>query len=433
MKKVLKNRNFQLLFAGNLVSQIGQAFFSFAMGWYILTLTSSPFQAGVFIAISGLIQTLLVPFLSVYADRWHKGRILFASDLIRGVGILLAGMLIFQSTSASFILITLYVNAVVMAMAHAFFTPAAMAIIPEIVGDDQLREAMSLNSFVNSIQQLVGVLLAGIFYALLGIIGIFVYTGISFIISALSELFIQLDHQKSSTKASFTAYKNDLKFGLHYLLKKPGLKEMLILIILLNFSISPIFSNVYPYVFNLVLARTPFELSLVSVALSVGMLVGGVTVGTLSQGFSIKQAMKGGIFVSFLIIIGHHIWLILGAQSILRFNLFYPVFLSIAGVFGLVNMWVNIPFNTGLTKAIDPAVRGRVMGLVSTVAQGLIPIAILLGGFLLEVTSVTVVLIVFGGIGFTPFLLFLKSRSVNQLLDSLKDDVKPSEEILQEA
>lgn len=421
MKKVLKNRNYQLLFAGNLVSQIGQAFFGFAMGWYILTITGSPFQAGVFIAINGLIQTLLVPFLSVYADRWHKGRILFATDLARGLSILLAGWLIFQLSDASIIIWILYLNAIVMAISHAFFSPAAMAIIPEIVGDENLREAMSLNSFINSIQQLVGVLLAGVFYALLGIFGIFLYTGISFILSAISELFIKLNHQKSLEKSSFKAYKKDLKFGLEYLLKTTGLKEMLMLIILLNFTVAPIFTNVYPFVFNLVLERTPFELSLVSVSLSVGMLVGGIMVGTMSQGFTIKQAMKGGIIATFIILLGHHGWLIFGSESVIDFNLFYPVFLGIAFIFGLVNMWVNIPFNTGLTKAIDPAVRGRVMGLVSTVAQGLIPLSILIGGYLLEVTSVRIVLIIFTGIGITPFILFLKSRAVNQLLSSLKE------------
>jgi len=426
MKNVLKNRNYQLLFAGNLVSQIGQAFFAFAIGWYILTLTGSPFQAGAYVAASGLIQTLLVPFLSVYADRWHKGRMLFATDLARGLSILVAGFFIFQMNDPSIIIIILYLNAVVMAVSHAFFSPAAMAIIPEIVGDEHLREAMSLNSFVNSIQQLVGVLLAGVTYALLGIVGIFIYTGASFILSAISELFIQLDHQKRETSSDFKTYQKELKEGLSYLLQKPGLKEMLILIILLNFSIAPVFTNVYPFVFNLVLERTPLELSMVSVSLSIGMLVGGILVGTLSQGLSIKQAMKGGILATFILIMGHHFWLVMGSESLISYALFYPVFLSITFVFGLVNMWVNIPFNTGLTQAIDAKVRGRVMGLVSTIAQGLIPVAILIGGYLLEVTSVRVVLIVLTGVGFMPFVLFLKSTAVNQLLESLKEK-KPVE------
>jgi MFS transporter, DHA3 family, macrolide efflux protein len=421
MKNVLNNRNFQLLFMGNLVSQIGQSFFGFAIGWYILTLTESPFQAGLFIAINGLIQTLLVPFLSVYADRWHKGRILFATDLVRGIFILLAGILIYQFNDVNIIIAVLYLNAVIMAIAHAFFSPASMAIIPEIVGDEHLREAMSLNSFVNSIQQLTGVLLAGFTYALLGIVGIFILTGVAFILSAISELFIRLNHQKSEIKSDFKSYLNDLSFGLKYLLKTTGLKEMLILIILLNFSIAPVFSNIYPYVFNIVLNRPPFDLSLASAALSIGTLIGGVSVGILSKNISIKQAMKGGILATFFILLGHHLWLVMGAEASLSYSLFFPFFLAILFVFGWVNMWINIPFNTGLTKAIEPAVRGRVLGLVSTVAQGLIPVAIFLTGVLLEITSVRIVLIILTVVGLLPFILFLKSKAVNELLGSLKE------------
>jgi len=421
MKIVLKNRNFQLLFAGNLVSQIGQAFFAFAIGWYILTLTQSPFQAGLYIAVKGFLQVLFVPFLSVYADRWHKGRILFGTDLIRGIVILLGGFFIFQFSDVTSILYVLYATAFVMALCHALFTPAAMAIVPEIVGDDYLREAMSLNSFINSIQQLVGVLLAGVLYALIGIVGIFIVTGVSFILSAISELFIRLNHQKSESPATFKAYQKDLSFGVSYLLKTPGLTTMLALIILLNFSIAPVFSNIYPYVFNLLLERDPVELSIVSSMLSVGMLIGGITVGTMSQKYSIKQAMKGGMFVTLLIIMLHHFWLVLGVEAHLSYALFYGGFLTIIFFFGLVNMWVNIPFNTGLTQAIDPAVRGRVMGLISTLAQGLIPISIFVTGFFLEVTSIRIVLLVLTAIGMAPFILFLTSKPVNQLLESLKE------------
>jgi len=422
MKNVLKNRNFQLLFMGNLVSQIGQSFFGFAIGWYILTLTESPFQAGLFIAINGLIQTLLVPFLSVYADRWHKGRILFATDLVRGIFILIAGILIFQFNDVYIIMAVLYSNAVIMAIAHAFFSPAAMAIIPEIVGDEHLREAMSLNGFVNSIQQLTGVLLAGFTYALLGIVGIFILTGVAFILSAISELFIHLNHQKPDTTSDFKSYLNELSFGLKYLLQTTGLKEMLILIILLNFSIAPVFSNIYPYVFNIVLNRPPFDLSLASAALSMGTLIGGVSVGVLSKNISIKQAMKGGILATFFILLVHHLWLVMGAEAWFSYSLFFPLFLAILFVFGWVNMWINIPFNTGLTKAIEPSVRGRVLGLVSTVAQGLIPVAIFLTGLLLETTSVRIVLIILTVVGFLPFMLFLKSKAVNALLGSLKEN-----------
>ncbi len=169
MWALLKSRNYRLLFAGNLVSQIGSALYNFGISWFILTLTGSTFQAGLYLGFSGFFQILLVPFLSVYADRWHKGRILVFTDFIRGVTIIGAGLILWQFSAPEIILPTLYVTAFIIAVNHALFTPAVQAIIPEIVEDHQLQQAYSMNSFINSIQQLIGVLLAGILYALLGI------------------------------------------------------------------------------------------------------------------------------------------------------------------------------------------------------------------------------------------------------------------------
>jgi len=103
MRALLKLPNYRLLFAGDLVSQIGSALYSFGISWFILTLTGSTFQAGLYLGFTGAIQILLVPFLSVYADRWHKGRILSITDFIRGIAILIAGTLLWRFSDPTII------------------------------------------------------------------------------------------------------------------------------------------------------------------------------------------------------------------------------------------------------------------------------------------------------------------------------------------
>lgn len=421
MWALLKQRNVGLLFAGNLVSQIGSALYNFGISWFILSLTGSTFQAGLYLGFAGFFQLLLVPFLSVYADRWHKGRILVFTDLIRGVTILGAGVILWQFDTPEIILLTLYVTAFIIAINHALFTPAVQAIIPEIVADRHLQQAYSLNSFVNSIQQLVGVLLAGILYALLGIVGIFWVNGVSFILSAISEMWIRLDHQKISGDHSLKKYLHDLKSGFRYVHQKEGLLGMFALIILLNFAIAPVFSNVHPYLFNLVLKRPAIHLSWVSVAFSIGALVGGYMVGTMGLKASIRKSMRFGLLFFYILFMGHHTLVILVVLEQISYTWFYGLFLGIVFVLAVANMWINIPFNTGLTRAIDPAFRGRVMGLISTLAQGLIPIAIFITGILLEVLFLPVVLIIMVGIGLLPVFVFMTSRPIHQLLDSLKN------------
>jgi hypothetical protein len=108
------------------------------------------------------------------------------------------------------------------------------------------------------------------------------------------------------------------------------------------------------------------------------------------------------------------------ALDFLSYEWFLGLFLTVSFFFALINMWVNIPINTGLTKAIDPSYRGRVLGLISTFAQGLIPLSLLLTGILLEWLPLTTVLIILTSIAILPFLIFLINKNVTHLLDSLK-------------
>ena len=421
MRALFKTRNYRLLFAGNLVSQIGSALYNFGISWFILSFTGSTLQAGIYLGFAGIFQILLVPFLSVYADRWHKGKILVITDGIRGVVILAAGAILWQYQSPEIVLPTLYITAFVIAVNHALFTPAVSAIIPEIVPDTLLQQAYSVNSFINSIQQLVGVLLAGVLYSLLGIVGIFVVNGVSFILSAISELWIRLDHTSHTSDKSVAQYFRDLSGGIRYVTDKDGLVGMFMLIILLNFAVAPIFSNIHPYVFNLVLNKPPIHLSLVSVAFSIGAILGGLLVGTIGLKASIKRSMRMGLISFYALLMVHHALIVLVVLDRIEYAVFLMSILAIAFVIAIANMWINIPFNTGLTRAVDAAYRGRVMGLISTLAQGLIPVAIFMTGLLLELLTLPVVLLIFAGIGLLPVLLFVRSKSVNQLLESLKN------------
>lgn len=421
MRALFKTRNYRLLFAGNLVSQIGSALYNFGISWFILSFTGSTLQAGIYLGFAGIFQILLVPFLSVYADRWHKGKILVTTDFVRGVVILAAGAILWQYRSPEIVLPTLYITAFVIAVNHALFTPAVSAIIPEIVPDTLLQQAYSVNSFVNSIQQLVGVLLAGVLYSLLGIVGIFVVNGVSFLVSAVSELWIRLDHTTQTTDKSVAQYFRDLSGGIRYVKDKDGLVGMFMLIILLNFAVAPIFSNVHPYVFNLVLNKPPIHLSFISVAFSIGAILGGLLVGTIGLKASIKRSMRAGLISFYALFMVHHALVALVVLGRIEYATFLMSILAVAFVIAVANMWINIPFNTGLTRAVDAAYRGRVMGLISTLAQGLIPIAIFITGLLLELLTLPVVLMIFAGIGLLPVLLFVRSKSVNQLLETLKN------------
>jgi MFS family permease len=88
----LINAQFDKLFWGRLVSEIGHYLYHFAIGWYILDLTSSAAQTGIYLAFTGIIQVIMTPLGGVLVDRWNRVKVIYMTDFLRSGIILLAGL-----------------------------------------------------------------------------------------------------------------------------------------------------------------------------------------------------------------------------------------------------------------------------------------------------------------------------------------------------
>ncbi len=418
MFALMKNKNFTLLFAGTFVSNIGTTFYNFAVGWFILSLTESPFQAGLYIAVGSILQLITTPIAGVFIDRLHKVKILVATDFIRGVAVIIGGLLIFVLKQDLYILIILYSVTAVLAINGAFFSPSVMAITPEIVDDKDLNQANAFFSLIRSFQAIIGVLLAGIFYALVGIEMIFIFNGVSFILSAISEMFIRLE-KKAAVMTKVRQFGGDLKEGISYILNKSGFMSFLIIILFLNFAISPFFANVLPVFFNLEMQKEPIHLSGVQIAFSIGALIGGILMATVGRTLSVKRTIKRGITGTLITlgVLGLLIHFMLLER--LEYVTFYMAFVTFCLLMAIVNMFVNIPLQTALMRMIDEHVRGRVMSILDMLTQGLIPLAIVLAGTLLELFSVSFVLVVLFIFLVVPYTLLMLSQRVNLLLEQI--------------
>ena len=418
MLKLLRNRNFALLFIGNFTSQIGTAFYNFAVSWFILTLTASPLQAGLYIATGAIIQLSISPIAGVFADRLNKVRILYMTDYIRGFTVLIGGLMIFTLHQEGYLIALLYTITIILAINNAFFMASVATVRPLLVKDEELNQANAFFSLIGSIQQIIGVLLAGGLYALLGIEMIFIINGISFIISGFSEMFIQLKHTVKE-KVSKENFFEDFKYGMRYIVSKKGLLQFMIAVLFLNFAVSPLFANALPYLFNLRLGKEPIHLSMVQVAFSAGMLLGGIIVGIVGQRLIVRRNIHQGIIGTFVGLATVMFLMYQVHQNAMPYNLFYILLIPVFFLTAVANMWLNIPLSTGLVRAIDPHVRGRVFSIMDTLGQGLIPIGILLSGLVLEFQGLGYLFIGITAIALTPFLILLFGKRVNLLLASL--------------
>lgn len=180
MLRALRHRNYRLFFAGQLVSLTGTWMQSVAQGWLVLRLTDSPALLGLVAAASSLPVLLLSLFAGTIADRVSKHRLLIGSQL---VAMLLAAILAVLTLTGLVQVWHVFVLAGLLGLVNAFDAPARQAFTVEMVGREDLLNAIALNASVFNAARTIGPAMAGIVVALIG-------EGPAFALNALSFVFV---------------------------------------------------------------------------------------------------------------------------------------------------------------------------------------------------------------------------------------------------
>ncbi|NUT24155.1 MAG: MFS transporter [Hamadaea sp.] len=175
----LRQRNFALLWWAGLISIAGDWTLRIALPIYVLQLTGSALATSGAV-IAALAPTLLVGLVAgVYVDRWDRRTVLLVVSVLQGVTLL--PLLAVDSAAGLWIV---YAVLFVQSALSQFFIPAENALLPSLVGADQLPAANSLNSLNNNIGRLAGPALGGLLAASLGLTGVVVVDAVSFLLAA---------------------------------------------------------------------------------------------------------------------------------------------------------------------------------------------------------------------------------------------------------
>src|SRR5215211_3176362 len=180
MLKVLRQRNFGLLWSAGLISMIGDWVLFISLPIYTYNLTQSTLATGIMFMVGTLPRILLGSLAGVYVDRWDRQRTMVVADLSRAVLILL---LLFVR-SAEWIWIV-YLVAFIESIVSQFFGPAENALLPQLVDKSQLVTANSLNSLNNNLARLAGPALGGVMLGTFGFQNVVWIDSVSFLISGI--------------------------------------------------------------------------------------------------------------------------------------------------------------------------------------------------------------------------------------------------------
>jgi MFS family permease len=238
----LRNYNYRLWAAGALVSNIGTGMQRTAQDWLVLTQLTrhSASAVGLVMALQFGPQLLLLPWTGAAADRFDKRRLLMATQATMGMLGLGLGAL---TVSGAVALWHVYVFAFLSGCAAAFDAPVRQTFVAELVGDEDLPNAVALNASLYTSAQMIGPAAAGLTIAAIGTGCAFVIDGLSFgaVLASLCVLQVRDLHRHAKArpaKGSFIA-------ALRYVRGRPDLKTILLMLFLIGtFGMNfPIFTS----------------------------------------------------------------------------------------------------------------------------------------------------------------------------------------------
>ena len=385
--KKLWNKNFILLVQGRFVSLFGSVLFSVALGFWVLDKTGSGTLMGTIMAASALPRILISPFVGPWVDRWRKNRILVWSDLVNGIVVLAATVIIYMNLLEVWMV---FIVAIVSGIASAFFSPASTAIVPDLIPPEKMTNAGSVNSMINSATEILATPAGGFLYTAFGAPLLFLLNGVSYILSAISEMFIKVKPHVHDDAADYSYWK-DFKDGIRYTMSNIGIRNFFLLAAFMNFMLNAAIITLMPY-FQRTEGLGPEKYGFAMSVFTVGMFFGGFVMSLL------KVTNKNRLVIE---VAGITISLVTFAVSLL-FGYTWTLILFFIGGFMIVV--VNVIIGAVLQLVIESTKRGKFFAFSSSISAGLTPLGMALGGIISDNFAIPYVMLVFNLITLAVFL-----------------------------
>src|SRR6267142_2366497 len=366
MFRALRHRNFLLFWSGAFLSNTGTWMQAVAQGWLVLQLTDSPFWLGFdgfMSTVPGLLFTLAG---GVFADLMDRRKLLIYTQIVAGLAALTLGILVATHVVHVWMILSLsFVTGSCLAIAG----PSYMALVYDLVGREDLANAVALNSTQFQLARVLGPVFAGVGFKLFGLAGCFFANAVSFVavVSGLKMVRFERPESPSRSMKDKGAFIQDLIEGFRYVGGRPRVS-----ILLMISAVTSLFGA--PYIsMTPVFARDVFHLGASGLALLMGTAGAG--------------ALFGALFLAYLGDFPRKGWFVLGgdfafAVCLICFSLSTNVTVSLVFLFlfGFGIVCSVAVSNTLLQKLVSNEMRGRVMSMFMLSFIGAMPIGNLIAG-----------------------------------------------------
>jgi MFS family permease len=366
--RALRHRNFQLFFGGQIISLTGTWMQSVAQAWLVYRLTKSSFLLGAVGFASQIPVFLLAPLGGAAADRLNRHRLITTTQTL---SMALAAILAWLTLSHREQVPQIFVLAALLGMVNAFDIPGRQSFLVDMVGKEDLMNAIALNSSIFNGARVIGPAVAAILVAKIGEGWCFALNAVSYI-AVIAGLLLMKVH--CDLRVSKNSPFEDIVEGFRWVNRTKVIRALLLLIGLVSLVGMP-YTVLMPVFADQILHRGASGLGMLMGATGVGALIGALTLAS-------KKGITG---------LGRWVMLTCASfgVSIIAFSFSRNFWLSVvlllpAGFSMMLQMACS---NTLIQTMVPDQLRGRVMSLYSMMFMGMAPIGALLGGWLAHHTG----------------------------------------------
>ncbi|MGH7780987.1 MAG: MFS transporter [Candidatus Binataceae bacterium] len=401
--RALRHRNFRLFFVGQLISLIGTWMQMVAQAWLVLKLTNSSMELGL-VAFAGYMPIVLVGlFAGVVVDHVDRRRLIIVTQIL----LMLSAFALAFLTWAGVVRVEhVMILAALNGLVSSFDMPGRQAFVVEMVGKEDLPNAISMNSMIFNGARMVGPAVAGILIAITGIAGCFFLNGISYL--AVIWSLLEMDTPRRERRHFGAVMLRQVRAGLAYVWKhRPSFYLMLLVAINSGFGMQ--YTVLIPMFARDLLHSGAKGYGFLMAAQGVGAVIAAVVMNVRSDApRALRQNLAFGLFCTagaiFVFGISKWMWLSLIAQMFVGA--------------GLMNHMVTT--NTMLQLFVADELRGRVMSIYTLSFIGTAPLGSLSVGFVGEHLNPRIAVMICSGFSLgCAFLLLTRLKMLAQAQEAI--------------
>lgn len=366
----LRHRNYRLFWFGQMISLIGTWMQTTGQAWLVLELTHSAWQLGLVGALQFLPVLLFAIFGGVLADRWPKRRVLLCTQSVAMSQAFLLWLLVITGTVQ---LWHIYVLALMLGLTNCLDMPTRQAFVVEMVGREDLPNAVALNSSLFNLARIVGPGIGGLIIAFSGVTSLFLLNSLSFIavIAGLALINVHKLHAQAEKRANAGERQKtwqSLREGLTYVRRTPSVRLVILVVGLVSlFGIN--FNVVLPLFATEVLNVGSIGFGFLSSAFGIGSLISALWLAWGNNGPNIRRLLLGSLVFCVLL-------------AFFAISHIYPLSLVLIATVGFAQIVFTALANTTLQTVAPDHLRGRVMSVYMVFFAGSVPLGNVLVGWL---------------------------------------------------